>query len=729
MATLVFSAVGTALGGPIGGAIGSMMGRQLDTVVFGSPHREGARLKELEVTTSSYGQPLPRHFGRMRVAGQMIWATDLAESSETLGGGKSGAAITSYAYTASFAVALASRPITGLGRIWADGRLLRGAEGDLKCAGTLRIHHGHADQPCDPLIFAAEGNARCPAHRDLAYVVFEDLDLSEFYNRIPSLTFEVLADETFDLAAIVGDLVEDVEAAVPLDGFLGMTCNGPLSGALQTIDQVIPLDLDAGPETLVIARRLRQARSINLGEATISADDGEFGGASGFSRDRAIADDTPVSLLRYFDSERDYLPSVQHASGQAAIGAPRAIELPVALDATTARTLIERNRRRADWSRERITWRTGALDPEVAPGALVSFPGIAGQWRVLEWEWRHTGVEISAAREATLTADMPGQASADPGRINPPQDLPSAETVLTAFELPLDPTGGDSGRPRLFAAVSSAGANWRGAALFADRGDGELHPLGPSGRRRTIMGTTLTGLPASSPLLFARGSGLEVVLVDPAMQLGSATTRQLAEGANLVLVGDEILQFAQAISLSGGRWRLSGFLRGRGATEAIAHLPDEPVVLLDGSSIALDAAIVGTAVDRRIVALGTGDQAAVLAPVRASGLTLRPPAPVHPRAMLGSDGVLSLRWVRRARGEWTWQDGIDVPLVEQAESYLLGYGPVGSPIATWTLTQPSAELSPATLAELSTRLPGGVFRVRQQGTHALSAPLTLFQLT
>ena len=55
MATLVLTAVGSAIGGPIGGAIGSIIGQQIDNVIFAPKPREGARLKELAVQTSSYG--------------------------------------------------------------------------------------------------------------------------------------------------------------------------------------------------------------------------------------------------------------------------------------------------------------------------------------------------------------------------------------------------------------------------------------------------------------------------------------------------------------------------------------------------------------------------------------------------------------------------------------------------------------------------------------------------
>lgn len=195
MATLVFSALGTAVGGPIGGALGALIGRQVDTALIGSPTREGPRLKELDVTTSSYGSAIARQFGRMRVGGTIIWATDLVEHRETQGGGKGRPSVTSYSYSASFAVALSSRPLSGIGRIWADGNLLRGAAGDLKTGGTLRIYPGTGDQQPDPLLTAAEAPGGCPAYRGLAYVVFEDLQLGDFGNRIPALTFEVFADD------------------------------------------------------------------------------------------------------------------------------------------------------------------------------------------------------------------------------------------------------------------------------------------------------------------------------------------------------------------------------------------------------------------------------------------------------------------------------------------------------------------------------------------------------
>ena len=54
---------------------------------------------------------------------------------------------------------------------------------------TFRLHPGNEDQLPDPLIEAIEGEA--PAYRGTAYVVFENLDLTPYGNRIPQFNFEV----------------------------------------------------------------------------------------------------------------------------------------------------------------------------------------------------------------------------------------------------------------------------------------------------------------------------------------------------------------------------------------------------------------------------------------------------------------------------------------------------------------------------------------------------------
>jgi hypothetical protein len=127
----------------------------------------------------------------MRMGGTVIWATDFRERrrTRTQGGGKGGGGgkvrTTEYLYHASFAVALCEGAITGIGRIWADGK-------PMDLAGvTWRWYPGDEEQEPDPFIAAKMGAAATPAYRGTAYVVFEELPLGRFGNRLPQLSFEV----------------------------------------------------------------------------------------------------------------------------------------------------------------------------------------------------------------------------------------------------------------------------------------------------------------------------------------------------------------------------------------------------------------------------------------------------------------------------------------------------------------------------------------------------------
>uniref|UniRef100_UPI0035AFFA22 baseplate megatron protein TIM-barrel domain-containing protein n=1 Tax=Tabrizicola sp. TaxID=2005166 RepID=UPI0035AFFA22 len=207
MATLVLGAVGSAIGGAFGGAIlgfsgaaiggfiGSTIGSVVDSWIVSSlaPAQkiEGQRLDSLRITSATEGAIIPRLYGRMRIGGNIIWATDFREETKTTtqGGGKGGRGgkvqTTEYLYYASFAVALCEGAITGIGRIWADGK-------PLDMTGiTWRWYRGDETQAADPFIAAKMGAANTPAYRGTAYVVFEELPLSTYGNRLPQLSFEV----------------------------------------------------------------------------------------------------------------------------------------------------------------------------------------------------------------------------------------------------------------------------------------------------------------------------------------------------------------------------------------------------------------------------------------------------------------------------------------------------------------------------------------------------------
>ncbi len=229
MATIVLSAAGMALGGSIGGSVlglsmatigraaGAALGRTIDQRILGSGSEpvEVGRVDRFRLTAASEGMAVGQVFGRMRVPGQVIWATQFVETETTTGGGKGAGpqpTTTEFSYSVSMAIALCEGEITRVGRVWADGTEIS------PLSLNMRVYKGTADQQPDPKVLAVEGNGNAPAYRGIAYVVLEDLQLGQFGNRVPQLTFEVMRPSEPDAPRGLADIARQVRAVAMIPG-------------------------------------------------------------------------------------------------------------------------------------------------------------------------------------------------------------------------------------------------------------------------------------------------------------------------------------------------------------------------------------------------------------------------------------------------------------------------------------------------------------------------------
>jgi hypothetical protein len=205
---------------------------------------EGPRLEDLSVTLADYGTPLPYIFGERRLEGvPIIWAEEITEKKRRrkTKGGK----FNEYSYSGTWAVVVADHEIDAVLKIFFDKHLVYDAtgagpmsplssiaatltdadEGDdtapINLSEYIRVYLGTETQEPDPRMLATveaeHGVGSCPAYRGIAYIVFEDVPLEKFGNRIPQIAVvatdsgtEVFPQETVDT---------DGSAPEDLDGF------------------------------------------------------------------------------------------------------------------------------------------------------------------------------------------------------------------------------------------------------------------------------------------------------------------------------------------------------------------------------------------------------------------------------------------------------------------------------------------------------------------------------
>lgn len=714
MATLVLTTIGTAVGGPLGGALGALLGQSIDARLFAPKGRHGPRLDDLRVQTSSYGSAIPRIYGRMRVSGTVIWATDLVEHRNRQSNGKGRGSTTTYSYSLSMAVALSSRPLLRVGRIWAEGNLLRGADGAFKSPVTFRLHHGDEDQPVDPLIAAAEGG-EAPAYRGIAYALFEDFDLSPFGNRVPLLTFEVEADDgAVLLTQPLGDLLGDAMAVEPGIALAGCAL------AAESREAAI-----AGFAPLMPVGRIPGEAGWRMGEDGAQAP-AVLGEAVRGQREEMLGGDASVPqqiILSTYDPARDFQIGTQSARVAGGSAPAERLALPLALDAATSKALAGELALRARTTRQSMQWPQGFAALGLPPSHRVQLPGASAVSRVVERRIEGAAVTLTLSEERVAIG---GTVMADSGRALTSPDLATGMTRAALFDLPAIRTG-DMADGRLVLAAAG-GPGWRGARVRARASAGApLVDLGTIGQA-AMLGTVEATSPALSPgSIDLRGEIIVQVPGDGA-QLVDASDADLIAGANLAMAGEEIIQFGKAEPLGAGRWRLTRLLRGRLGTGDAAgqQTGGEGFAMLDDAAlmgVALQIGLAPLAIGGEIWVEGVADTAPLILAVDTFGRARRPLAPVHLRCEWQQDGGLLLRWTRRSRSGADWVDGIDAPLDAREERYRVTLG-AGSDTDVREPGQSSLLLPPAEV--IAWRAVGGPlpYAIAQMGDVSVSLPLS-----
>ncbi len=721
MATLVLTAVGSAFGGPIGSAIGAALGQQIDGALFAPAAREGRRLKELAVQTSSYGTQIPGVFGAMRVAGTVIWATDLIEEREGNGGGKGRSSTVNYSYRVSLAVALSSQPVARLGRIWADGNLVRGSDGALKIDTQLRFYSGHGDQQPDPLLASAEAAGQCPAHRDVAYVVFEDLQLADFGNRIPSFTFEVFErDGQLSLPALFQLLSDGDLLAESTHAIVGFAAGGAnMKEAIAPMLDAFPVELITRDGNLVV--RDVGANSDQPTQIVVAVEE-DRRKIDPPSHRIAPAGQMPGTVsLRYYDPDRDYQAGVQHSISKSGGRGEARLELPAVLSASSAKRLVELKAGHARYARSTLTATVVISSELLQPGdCFLSADG--KKWQIDEIEHGFGTAHIKARLAA---GPVPlDQMIATPGRHIPSVDQSIGQTRIAIVDCPLIAER-DTNQAVLAVFAGGTEAGWKRAALSIQN-DGQLIDIGGTAAQ-AVIGTTQNALGSHNALLIDEKSSIEIQLFNESMLLANRDTHPLASDTPIFHMGGEFIRVGRVAALGAKRYRLSRFARACFSDQlsAPAHPAGSRIVRMDSASARIIAATdyrIGQTVT--VEAQGLGDLNPVVATAVANGRAITPLAPVHGRARREANGDIHLNWVRRSRLDLGWVDGVDQLMVEDREAYHVQLLADDNILRDWTVFENALHISADDYAGLGVQSGSTIsLSVQQIGRFTQSTPL------
>ena len=164
-------------------------------------------LKDLSLQTSTYNKVIPEVFGKVRIAGNIIWAspiktTNIYHAQKTTKSGTQGA-YTEKLVRGSFAIAVCKGKVDAIKNIYADGEPLN------KAAHYIQIYLGTETQMPNPTMQGYLGTD-IPAFRGLCYVVFHEFPMEQFGNRIPNFTFDVVRQEDLQSDNDIENVVKSV---------------------------------------------------------------------------------------------------------------------------------------------------------------------------------------------------------------------------------------------------------------------------------------------------------------------------------------------------------------------------------------------------------------------------------------------------------------------------------------------------------------------------------------
>ena len=306
-----------------------------------------------------------------------------------------------------------------------------------------------------------------------------------------------------------------------------------------------------------------------------------------------------------------------------------------------------------------LTWEHLRLDP--ADPIDVTRGGRTFRMRLLQTDWGADGVlQLRGVSEQVSTYTS---FAAGAGALGFPAQV-IEQTGPSALQLMDTPLFRDVDEGLVFYAGAGdwGTGNWPGAQVYRspDNVDfSDAFVFVPSGRNMT-HGVATTVLANGTTTVWDTVNSVTVQLFRGS--LTSSTRIGVLNGANAILIGDEIVQFVTAVDNGDDTWTLSELLRGRRGTEwAVGtHVKQDRVVALTDTTV-MRVAVGSDELTKtrhyKAVTVGGNINLTTAKPLTYAGRSKMPLSPVHITAAVAAD-TWTIKWFRRTRVGGAWL-GVD----------------------------------------------------------------------
>ena len=294
----------------------------------------------------------------------------------------------------------------------------------------------------------------------------------------------------------------------------------------------------------------------------------------------------------------------------------------------------------------------------------------------ITYAMRITGTKLSKNGMQDVTAvseDVSAyQFYTPPGQNLNVSNLPPtiSDSQLALLDLPAFPTDALTDATLRYS-VAGIGSNWIGTAIYRSDDGGANFNLMQSVTLEGTIGSVLNNIPSGTTVTWDNFSTISVLLLFG--QLQSVTDLAVLNGANACIIGNEVIQFANATLTAPNQYTLSRLLRGRLGTEwAVgSHTAGETFVLLNNAVLdqLMAASTFGVSKSYKPVTIGDTLANTAAQNFTYNAVALKPYSPVQIAGTRDGSGNLTINWLRRTRIGGDWRDGVDVPLSEESERY------------------------------------------------------------